>query len=141
MNTIFLKPMLLMMLITFAVWLCLYAKRLPYLLKNQIVPQSIATPKRLSAKLPEHIQYPAHNLHNLSELPIIFYTLCLTATYLNIQSDSVQLLAWGFVILRGLHSLIHCSTNQVTLRFSSYMLSSIVLWLFLADMLLKVGSL
>lgn len=127
-----------MMLITCAVWLWLYAKRLPYLYKQHIAPQSVATPERMTALLPEHIQYPAHNLCNLSELPVLFYVLCLMATYLNVQSSNLQFLAWSFVILRGLHSFIHCSINRVELRFSSYILSSIALWLFLGAMVLAV---
>ncbi len=131
MNTLFLKPMIAMMLLTFLVWLSLYAKRLPYLLKHQIAPQSVATPEQMTAMLPAHIHYPANNLRNLSELPVLFYALCLIATYLNVQSGSLQFLAWSFVILRGLHSIIHCSYNCVTHRFVFYMLSSLVLWVFL----------
>jgi hypothetical protein len=48
-------------------------------------------------------------------------------------------LAWGFVVLRIVHSLIHCSYNNVNHRFAAYALSCLFLlfmWIRLAAFIL-----
>jgi hypothetical protein len=48
-------------------------------------------------------------------------------------------LAWGFVVLRILHSVIHCSYNNVNHRFVAYALSCLFLlfmWIRLASFIL-----
>ena len=125
------KPMLAMMGMTAAVWVTLYAKRLPYLLKHQIDPQSLRTPDLMQAAVPEQVQYPAYNLRNLFELPVLFYGLCLATLQLQAETPLLLGLAWLYVGLRALHSMIHCSYNRVQHRFAAYLLSTIVLWLML----------
>jgi len=36
--------------------------------------------------------------------------------------------AWAFFGLRSLHSLIHCTSNIVMLRFIAYMAGALTLW-------------
>lgn len=127
-NTEFLQPMLALMGVTAGVWVTLYAKRLPYLLRHKIDPQSIRTPERMQAVLPEQVHYPSYNLRNLFELPVLFYGVCLTASQLNLQSALLLQLSWIYVVLRALHSVIHCTYNRVTHRFAVYLLSCLVLW-------------
>lgn len=132
MNTLLLKPMIAMMGVTAGVWVALYAKRLPYLLTHNIDPQSIRTTELMQAALPETVHYPAYNLRNLFELPVLFYGLCLVGTQLQLQSTLLVQLAWAYVVLRAIHSVIHCTYNRVTHRFAVYGLSSMVLWTMLA---------
>lgn len=132
------KPMLAMMGVTAGVWGCLYIKRIPYLLREKINPQSIRTPELMSTAVPEHIQYPAYNLRNLFELPVIFYGVCLITAHLQLESPLLVGLAWSYVVLRAIHSVIHCSYNRVTHRFATYFLSSLVLWVMLAQLMLLV---
>lgn len=132
------KPMLAMMGVTAAVWVALYAKRLPYLLKHQIDPQSIRTPDLMQAAVPEQVQYPAYNLRNLFELPVLFYMLCLATMQLQAETPLLLGLAWLYVGLRALHSMIHCSYNRVAHRFAAYFLSTIVLWLMVAILAYQV---
>lgn len=132
------KPMLAMMGVTAAVWVTLYAKRLPYLLKHQIDPQSIRTPDLMQAAVPEQVQYPAYNLRNLFELPVLFYILCLATMQLQAETPLLLGLAWLYVALRALHSMIHCSYNRVAHRFAAYFLSTIALWLMVAILAYQV---
>ena len=45
--------------------------------------------------------------------------------------DSLYLaLAWGFLIFRVCHSVIHCTYNRVIHRFFCYLVASIMLWVF-----------
>jgi len=58
---------------------------------------------------------------------------------LMIQDDLLVWLAWGFVILRVVHSAIHCSYNRVMHRFFAYLISCLFLmfmWIRLASYIL-----
>lgn len=124
----FLAPVLCLVLLTMLVWLTLFLRRIPYMQKNNINPQDLDTPNKKHQILPDKIEQPAHNLANLFEMPILFYVLCLIMMQLNIQSELLVGLAWGFVITRVMHSVIHCTYNNVMHRFSIYVVSSLMLW-------------
>jgi hypothetical protein len=133
-----LQPFLAMMLLTLAVWIVMYVKRIGYLTANQVHPQKLTTPDNVAAVIPEQTQWPAYNLRNLLELPILFYALCL---YLFVTGtvDAIYVwAAWGFVALRAVHSLIHCTTNVVMRRFQAYMASSLLLWFMLVRACLQL---
>jgi hypothetical protein len=117
-----------MMALTFVVWVAMYVRHIAYIKINRVHPQRLATPDKVVEIIPEKVQYPAYNLRNLLELPILFYALCL---YLYVTGSVDQLFvaaAWVYVGLRGVHSAIQCTTNNVMRRFSFYMASSLVLW-------------
>jgi len=72
---------------------------------------------------------PADNFNNLLEMPLLFYCAVLLSLVLLIQDDLLVQLAWGFVVLRAMHSLIHCTYNRVLHRFAAYLGSSLLLML------------
>jgi len=126
------QPMLAMMLLTALVWVLLYARRIPAMQAARRPVQKYTTPEKAIELLPEAVNYPAYNLKNLFELPVLFYALCLML-HVTGNVDSVYLAAaWGFVAFRALHSLIHCTINRVMARFVCYLISSLLLWLMLA---------
>lgn len=135
-----LHPMLAMMGLTAAVWLFMYVRRLGYMLAHGIDAQRVSSPQKMAELIPEAVERPANNLRNLFELPVLFYALCLVlmqqgwATALDVQ------LAWAFVGLRALHSLVHCTFNNVNARFGFYALSSIALWVMLARACLSLWA-
>jgi hypothetical protein len=128
MNTTLYAPMLSLMLLTMVVWFWLYVKRIGYMKVHNIHPQSLFSRVRLLEILPDAIQAPANNLNNLLELPIIFYALCLMNSQQTNVSNTLVYLAWAYVALRVIHSLIHCTYNKVMHRFAVYSSSSLVLW-------------
>lgn len=132
-----LEPMLAMVGVTASVWTYMYIKRLGYMQQHQINPQDVCTPELMLKHLPQQVHYPAHNLRNLFELPVIFYAICLTAQTINLYSTNLYMLAWVYVLLRAIHSLIHCTYNKVTHRFTVYLLSSLVLWLMVVILALQ----
>ena len=120
-----------MMLLTGLVWVFLYARRIPAMQAARRPVQSYTTPETVIELLPDAINYPAYNLKNLFELPVLFYALCLL---LYVTGNVVGLYvaaAWGFVAFRALHSVIHCTINRVMARFVCYLISSLLLWLML----------
>jgi hypothetical protein len=127
-HNLILQPLFALIMLTAAVWVFMYVRRLAFILNNQIDPQRIATPEKLNAVIPAEINHSSNNLKNLFELPIIFYLLCLVLLATQ-RVDMIFLYsAWAYVGLRAIHSLIHCTFNVVNLRFAAYFLSSLVLW-------------
>lgn len=137
-QSLILKPAVAMLVLTGLVWTYMYVRRLSFIFSNRIDPQSLATPELVAAVIPANISGPSNNLKNLFELPVVFYALCLML-FVTGRADSIHLYcAWAFVLLRALHSFIHCFINVVSLRFVAYLLSSLVLWGMVARVALAV---
>lgn len=131
------QPVLALMLLTFAVWVTLFARRIAWMVSRNIDAQRLATPEQIASTLPEAVNCAANNFRNLFELPVVFYAICLLLLATQ-TSDAVYVnLAWGYFALSVAHSLIHCTVNIVTLRFAAFALSCIVLWVMLARLVLE----
>lgn len=121
-------PMACMMLLTLLVWIALFVKRVGYMQSHKIDVEQMKSPADTAALLPSATEGPSNNLKNLFELPVVFYAVCLYLTVFG-QVDAIHVYsAWAFVLLRALHSVIHCSYNRVMHRFLAYLLSSLALW-------------
>lgn len=115
------------MLLTMVVWLYMYARRIPFILRNKLSPQQL-TPVELARLSPAAVANPSDNLKNLFELPTIFYAAVLYV-YTTEQVDGLYLgAAWVFFGFRVLHSAVHCTFNLVPLRFWLYAVSAVALW-------------
>ena len=120
-----------LMLLTIIVWVVMYYLRISFMLANKITPQAMATNRDVQDVIPTEINTPSENLTNLFELPVLFYATCIYL-YVTQQVDGAYMaLAYSFLILRVVHSIIHCTHNKVLHRFYSYVLSSVVLWAFI----------
>ena len=122
-------PMLGMMILTLLVWVFMFIRRISFAQSNNIDIEDFKTPADVQSLIPGAESAPGNNLKNLFELPILFYAICLYLM-VTVQVDSLYVnCAWAFLVLRALHSLIHCSYNRVAHRFAVYMLSGIALWI------------
>lgn len=121
-------PFFATMLLTLVVWSYMYARRIPFITRNDLQPDQL-TPLELARLSPPEVSNPSDNLKNLFELPVLFYALALYlfATH---QVDVVYVVAgWVFAAFRVLHSAVHCTFNRVLLRFWLYAVSALALWL------------
>lgn len=132
-----LAPFLALMTLTFIVWIVMYLRRINYIVSQRIDPERLKTPEQGASIIPEAISYPAHNLRNLTELPVLFYALCLYLYATNSVDLSYVVAAWLFVTFRSLHSAVHCTSNRVMHRFRLYMLAALALWFMLLRALLQ----
>jgi hypothetical protein len=126
------------MLLTLVVWVYMYARRIPFILRNKLTPQQLAPPEfaRLS---PPAVANPSDNLKNLFELPTIFYAVVLYL-YATQQVDTPYLwAAWIFFAFRILHSAVHCTFNFVPLRFWLYAISAVSLWFMVVRSALRLA--
>lgn len=115
------------MLLTMAVWLYMYAKRLPFILRNNLKPQQL-TPQELARLSPPDVANPSDNLKNLFELPTLFYAVVLYLLASQLVDAWYTGAAWVFFIFRVLHGIVHCTVNVVRLRFLLYAISAVALW-------------
>ena len=125
MNSI-LTPVLVLVAWSLIVWAWMYATRLPAIGAAKIAPQDARFPGSLDV-LPDGVRQVADNYNHLMEQPTIFYAL---AFYVNALGHGDPLnvgLAWAYVGLRVVHSLVQGTINRVPLRFSIFALSTLAL--------------
>ncbi len=112
--------------LTAVVWLLMYYRRLSEVHAKNIKPQSLATVAEASEKLTN--VSAAENFSNLLEAPVLFYVLCLWLYVTASVTEGQVFLAWLYVGLRVVHSLIHVTDNHVVARWSVYVLSTVCLF-------------
>ena len=81
----------------------------------------------LEGVIPDEVNWKAHNYQHLMEQPTIFYAIVFALILMGGSLPINVYLAWGYVILRILHSLVQGTTNVVRIRFSLFLLSSLCL--------------
>lgn len=130
MNTYYgiLQPLCAQVVLTFLVWMWMYYTRLTTMAKNKIHPQSLANDNPKAEAIMKTVINPSDNLENLFELPVLFYVAAIVIYVLHTEDSLYLNLAWAYVIFRTLHSIIHCTFNNVSMRFTAYLFSSIALW-------------
>ena len=121
-----LTPVLALIVWSLVVWIWMYATRIPAMRKAGIDPGQAREPDSLD-RLPLKVRQVAYNYNHLMEQPTIFYALAFYS-YLAGQQGEVNIaLAWAYVALRIVHSLIQATVNVVTVRFAVHVLGTIVL--------------
>jgi hypothetical protein len=131
-------PALLLIGLTFVVWVLFYIERLWEMRSEGIAPQAVATRTQARAALKR--TRAADNLQNLLEIPILFYALTAIVLLLDLRSAPFAPLAMAYVGLRVLHSAIHITYNRVVHRFTVYFVSTLVLIAMWFDVLRQVGA-
>jgi hypothetical protein len=136
--TAILWPAVAMAGLTFLVWVRLYQLRLGEMARKRIDAQDLANAADSVRLLVD--TRASDNFRNLFELPVLFYAGVLLAAHIGV-SDAVSLaLAWTFVGLRAVHSVVHCSYNHVMTRFVAYALATLVLIAFWARLALALAA-
>lgn len=124
-----LQPLVALMAWTMVMWLWMYATRIPAMSRAEVDPDQMARDPAasLDQALPPEVQWKAHNYNHLHEAPTVFYAVGLVLAIIG-QGDGMNaLLAWIYVGLRVIHSLVQATANKVMVRFVLFALSSLVL--------------
>ena len=114
---------------------CVYA--VVFLRRRQAVSSGQARPSdfRLPLKEPEASVSAIRNLINLYELPMLFYVVCISLYVVNGASSFAVILAWLFVAARVAHTIVHITSNRLSLRQPLFVIGFILngaLWVVLA---------
>ena len=121
-----LTPILGLVLWTFVMWVWMYATRLPAMRTARIDPRRIKRKADIDA-LPTRVQQVADNYNHLHEQPTLFYALVIYSYLVGVVDPLAIALAWTYVALRVIHSLIQATINFVPFRFLVFIASTLVL--------------
>ncbi|MES2603881.1 MAG: MAPEG family protein [Pseudomonadota bacterium] len=123
---------------TFVVLLTIPFRRFRAAFKGEVTAADFRNGE--SRRVPLEVSLANRNFMNLLEAPVLFYVVCFIYYLTNAPIASFVTLAWIFVGLRVVHSLIHLIYNNVMHRLVAYAASNvvlIVLWLLLLRTLLQ----
>lgn len=124
-----LQPLVALMAWTMVMWLWMYLTRIPAMSRAKVDPDRMARDPdaSLDRTLPPEVQWKAHNYNHLHEAPTVFYAVGLVLAIVGQGDGTNALLAWIYVGLRVIHSLVQATANKVMVRFVLFALSSLVL--------------
>jgi hypothetical protein len=122
-----LQPVVALVLWSLVMWVWLYATRIPAVQKAQVPMDPGMTSADLAAALPASVRWKADNYNHLMEQPTIFYATALALAVAGQGAGLNAQLAWGYVGLRVVHSLVQATTNIIMVRFALFMIASLVL--------------
>lgn len=125
-----LQPVVALAAWTMVMWGWMYATRIPAMAKSDKIDTSNMVGGKgtdLDAILSPSVQWKAHNYNHLHEQPTVFYAVAIVLAIIG-QGDGMNAtLAWIYVALRVIHSLVQVTVNKVLVRFSIFFLSGLVL--------------
>lgn len=122
-----LQPLVVLVLWTFVMWFWMYATRIPAMTKMQMKLDPQRVNGEQMSELPAAVRWKADNYNHLHEQPVLFYAVVLALVLVGDATHASVTLAWVYVGLRVLHSLIQVLINKIELRFAVFSISSLVL--------------
>jgi len=129
--TAIIQPLIVLAVWTTIIMVLMFVKRIPAMNKAGIDPQAAKHVKDVT--LPSNVTQYADNYNHLFEQPTLFYAVVLAIALLGHGDQLNVQLAWAFVFMRILHSLVQITINIVMLRFAVFMLS----WAALAALIIR----
>jgi len=122
-----LAPVIVLVLWSFVMWAWLYATRIPAMVKLKLVYDPRRPNAEFLDRIPPEVRWKADNYNHLMEQPTLFYATAVTLALVGQGSGLNADLAWLYVALRVVHSLVQATLNAVTVRFAIFMAGSVVL--------------
>lgn len=133
------SPVIVLVFWSMLIWLWMYVTRLPAVSAAKLKPDPFAPRGQQMATLPAQVRWKADNYNHLMEQPTVFYALAISLALLGEGKDLNLYLAWIYVVLRIMHSLVQVTVNKIELRFLLFFLSNIPLfWLAVEALLLLI---
>jgi len=99
--------------------------RVPAISAAKLGPEAGQRTAELAAMLPKEVQWKADNYNHLMEQPTIFYAVALALAIAGMGDGLNMMLAWFYLGSRVVHSFVQSTTNNVTIRFSLFLLGTI----------------
>ena len=129
-NSAILGPVAALALWSMIMWVWMYATRIPAMSRAKIDAAKMVggTGKGLDDVLPQEVQWKAHNYNHLMEQPTVFYAVALALAIGGMGAGLNAQIAWAYVGLRILHSIVQSTVNRVMWRFAIFALASLALF-------------
>jgi hypothetical protein len=124
-----LGPVIALVAWTLVMMLWMYALRFPAMRRQGISMKGRVGTKggALDGVVEDWVQWKAHNYNHLLEQPTLFYAVALSLAIMDHGGSPNLWLAWAYVGLRIVHSLIQATVNIVTWRFLAFAAASVCL--------------
>lgn len=119
-------PTFALVAVVFVVWLTLVVQRMSHIRRNPPRAEDFASGDS-SRDYFRSVEMPANNLANLFEMPILYFALVPLLLITQQASVTQAILAWCYVGLRAVHSVIHIGPKKIQPRFMVYLASCAVL--------------
>ena len=130
-----LLPVLTLVFWTFIIAMIMAPARFYFLRMKH--PQTAAHTKDLKGLLPSWTERVADNYNHLFEQPVVFYVTAISIAIINSIEPLMVQLAWAYVIIRLLHSIVQITFNFVPLRFILFITSWLILGYMIVCNILK----
>lgn len=127
-----------MLLLVVILFVLLFIARMTALVTKKVDLQYYETFQGREA--PTYLTKVTNNVNNLFEVPPMFYVAATLVIVLNIESESMLVYAWGFVITRYIHSLVHITINNYLMRGSIFTVSIFFLVALWVEILQKLNA-
>ncbi len=131
-------PVLVLMLWTLLVLLRVAICRFRAAFAGRVRPRDFKVGE--SAGVPPDVAIPNRVFMNLLEVPVLFYVLAMIAFITGHVDTATWSLAWAFVVLRVVHSLIYLTYNHVMHRFAAFAASNVVVLVMILYLGLQLSS-
>ncbi len=123
-----LGPMVALVAWSLLMWTWMYATRIPAIRAARMRLDRLAPRGEQMATLPAPVRWKADNYNHLMEQPTLFYPLAISLAVLGEGGGATLALAWAYVALRVVHSLVQATVNVILLRFALFVLSTLPLF-------------
>ena len=129
MHSPILAPVVALVAWTLIMLLWTYARRMPAMRRAGIDLKSRAGGRgvNLEGVVPDEVMWVSHNYNHLLEQPTLFYAVCIALALMEFGGGINLYLAWAYVGLRIVHSLIQATYNRVYHRFLVFALATVCL--------------
>jgi len=122
-----LGPIVALVAWSLVVYVWMYVARIGAMRRRGISAKGMRGTRGLDGIIPDEANWPAHNYAHLMEQPTIFYAIVIALILMGFDHPINVYLAWAYVGLRVVHSLIQATVNIVIYRFLIFTLSSLCL--------------
>jgi hypothetical protein len=124
-----LGPIVALVAWTLVIQIWMYATRLPAMRRAGITFKGRVGTRggALEGKIPDQVNWKAHNYNHLLEQPTIFYAITVALILMGFDVAINVYLAWAYVGFRIAHSLVQATVNIVFYRFLLFIGGSLCL--------------
>ena len=119
-------PVFAMAALIFGVWIAVVVQRVGHMRRTPPTADTFAT-KEETRRYFGAGDTANENLANLFEMPVLFFVAALLLIATHATSPAQIVLAWLFVLLRAIHSIVHIAVRKVRVRAPVYWASTAVL--------------
>jgi hypothetical protein len=123
MNSEILQPVVALLIWSMVIFGWMYATRIPAVVAMKMVLDPLVPKGEQMAMLPANVRWKADNYNHLLEAPTLFYAAALTLAFAGAGNGVAATVAWIYVGLRIVHSLVQTTKNHIPTRFAVFFLS------------------